>query len=78
MEIAFEREIILTKHFIKNKRTDVYFSKCKLGIEVDEYNPEGSVSEYEKSREFMLESYGITIIRTNPDAPDFDMNRLRN
>ena len=26
----------------------------------------------------MIESYGITIIRTNPDAADFDMNRLIN
>ena len=25
-----------------------------------------------------VESYGITIIRTNPDAADFDMNRLIN
>ena len=24
----------------------------------------------------MIESHGITIIRTNPDAADFDMNRL--
>ena len=24
----------------------------------------------------MIESHGITIIRTNPDATDFDMNRL--
>ena len=26
----------------------------------------------------MIESHGITIIRTNPDAADFDMNRLIN
>ena len=26
----------------------------------------------------MIESYGIIIIRTNPDAADFDMNRLIN
>ena len=26
----------------------------------------------------MIESHGITIIRTNPDATDFDMNRLIN
>ena len=26
----------------------------------------------------MIESHGITIIRTNPDAVDFDMNRLIN
>ena len=26
----------------------------------------------------MIESHGITIIRTKPDAADFDMNRLIN
>ena len=26
----------------------------------------------------MIESHGITIIRTNPDAADFDMNKLIN
>ena len=26
----------------------------------------------------MIESHGITIIRTNPDTADFDMNRLIN
>ena len=45
---AFEEEIILTQHCIKNKRIDAYFSKYKLGIEVDEYNHEGRNSDYEK------------------------------
>ena len=35
-------------------------------------------SNYEKSRQLMIENHGITIIRTNPDAADFDMNRLIN
>ena len=26
----------------------------------------------------MIESHGITIIKTNPDAADFDMNRILN
>ena len=63
---------------IENKRIDAYFSKYKLGIEVDEYNHEGRNSNYEKSRQLMIESHGITIIRTNPDAADFDMYRLIN
>ena len=33
---------------------------------------------YEKSRQLMVESHRITIIRTNPDAADFYMNRLIN
>ena len=27
MQVAFEREIILTQYFIENKRLDAYFSK---------------------------------------------------
>ena len=78
MQIVFEGEIILTQYCIENKRLDAYFSNHKLGIEVDEYNHEGRNSNYEKSRQLMIESHGITIIRTNPDAADFDMNRLIN
>ena len=78
LQVTFEGEIILTQHCIKKKRLDAYFPKYKLGIEVDEYNHEGRNSNYEKSRQLMIESHGITIIRTNPDAADFDMNRLIN
>ena len=31
-----------------------------------------------KSRQLTIESHGIIIIKTNPDAADFDMNRLIN
>ena len=78
LQVAFEGEIILTQYCIENKRIDAYFSKYKLGIEVDEYNHEGRNSNYEKSRQLMIESHGITLIRTNPDAADFNMYRLIN
>ena len=78
LQVAFEGEIILTQHCIKNKRIDAYFSKYKLGIEVNEYNHEGRNFEYEQSRQLMIESDGITVIRNNPDVADFDMNRLIN
>ena len=78
MQVAFEGEIILTQYCIENKRLDAYFSKYKLGIEVDEYNHGGRNFSYEKNRQLMIESHGITIIRTNPDAADFDMNKLIN
>ena len=78
MQVLFEGEMILTQHCIKNKRTDAYFSNYKLGIEVDEYNHEGRNSEYKQSRQLMIESHGTTIIRTNLDAADFEMNRLIN
>ena len=41
LQVAFEGEIILSQYCIKNKRLDAYFSKYKLGIEVDDYNHEG-------------------------------------
>ena len=78
LQIEFEGKIILTQHCIKKKRLDAYFPKYKLGTEVDEYNHEGRNFKYEQSRQLMIESYGITIIRTNPHAADFDMNRLIN
>ena len=76
MQVAFEGEITLTQYCVENKRLDAYFSKCKLGIEVDEYNHEDRNSNYEKFRQLMIESHGITVVRTNPDAADVDMNRL--
>ena len=78
LQVVFEGEIILTQYRIENKRIDAYFRKYKLEIEVDEYNHEDRNSNYEKSRQLMIESHGITIIRTNPDAADFDINRLIN
>ena len=78
MQTAFEGEIIHTKYCIKNKRLDAYFSKYKLGIEVDKYNHKHRDLDYEQSRQFMIESHGITVIRTNPDDADFNMNKLIN
>ena len=78
MQVAFERKIILTQHCIENKQIDTYFSEYKLGIEIDWYNYESRSSNHEKSRQLMIESQGITIIRTNPDAADFNMYRLIN
>ena len=77
-QIAFEGEIIHTQYCIKNKRLDAYFSEYKLGIEVDEYNHKHRDLDYEQSRQFMIESHGITIIRTNPDDANFNMNKLIN
>ena len=78
LQVAFEGEIILTQYCVENKRIDAYFPKYKLGIEVDEYNHKGRNSNYEKSRQLMIDNHGITIIRTNPDTADFDINRLIN
>ena len=78
MQVAFEGKIILTQYCIENKRLDAYLPKYKVGIEIDEYNHEYRDSKYEQSRQLIIESYGITVIRTNPDAADFNINRLIN
>ena len=78
LQVAFEGEIILTQYCIENKRIDAYFSEYKLGIEIDEYNHESRNFNYEKSRQLMIESHGVTIIRSNPHAADVDMNKLIN
>ena len=77
-QVALEGEIILIQYCIQNKRIDAYFSEYKLGIETDEYNHESRNSNYEKNRQLMIESHGIIIIRTNPDAADFNMYRVIN
>ena len=59
-------------------RLNAYFPKHKVGIEIDEYDHKGRNPNYEQSRQFMIEGQEITVIRTNPDAADFDMNRLIN
>ena len=75
LQVAFEGEIILRHHCIKRKRLDVYFPKYEIGIEVDEYNHESRNFEYKQRRQLLMEDYEITFIRTNLDAPDFDMNK---
>ena len=77
-KLHLKEKLFLLSIVIENKRLDAYFSNYKLGIEVNEYNHEGINSNYEKSRQLMIESHGITIVRTNPDAADFDINRLIN
>ena len=72
LQVASEGEIIFTQYCIEHKRLDAYFSKYKLGIEVDEYNHEGRNSNYEKSRQSMIESHEITITRTNPVNPELN------
>ena len=73
---VFEGGIILTEFIVNNNRIDAYFPKYKIRIEIDEYDHEGTNSDYEQGRQLMIESNGISIIRTNPDDPDFDINRL--
>ena len=76
MPNVFEGGIILTQFIVNNNRIDAYFPKYKIRLKIDEYDHEDRNSDYEQGRQLMIESNGISIIRTNPDAPDFDINRL--
>ena len=57
-------------------RQDGYLPKHKVGIEIDEYDHVEGDPKYEKERRKLIKDHGITIIRTNPDAADFNINRL--
>ena len=63
---------------MKIKKIDTYFSKYKIGMQIDEYNQmkAAAIVIMKKAKHLMIESHGITITRTNPYAPDVDMNRL--
>ena len=77
MQVAFKGQTILTQYYVQNKKLGAYLSKYKLGIKVDQYSHKGRNSNYEQSRQLMEKSHGITLIRTNPEAPDC-INRLIN
>ena len=77
MQVAFEGEIIHTQYCIENKRFDDYLPKYKRGIEVDEYHYPYRDAEYERSKQLMIESHELTVIRTNPEASNC-INRLLN
>ena len=47
-----------------------------VGIEIDEYNHEYRNFNYEESRTKMIENHEITLIRTNPDDPNFNIKNL--
>ena len=48
-----------------------------LNTKLYEYDHPYRDSNYEQSRQLMIEDHGITVTRTNPDAPNF-INRLIN
>ena len=72
----FEGETIITQYSIKNKRLDAYMPEYKIGIEIDKYNHRYRNFNYEESRTKMIENHEITLIRTNPDDPNFDIKNL--
>ena len=76
MHDKFEGETIITQYSIKNKILGAYMPEYKIGIEIDECNHEYRNFNYEESRTKMIEIHEITLIRTNPDDPNFDIKNL--
>ena len=72
-------EIVHTQYCVQNERLDGYFPKHKLGIVTDEYGHVDKNCEYEQSWQLMIEEkIGCKVIRINPDAPDFYINKVIN
>ena len=49
----------------------------KIEIEIDECNDEDRSFNYEQSRTKMIENHEITLIRTNPDDPNFGIKNFK-
>ena len=67
-----------TQYCVQNKSLDLCFSKHKRGIEIYKYGNVDRDLEYEKERQKLIEDRGYTVIRTNPDAPVFNIYKLIN
>ena len=67
-----------TQYYIQNKRPDLLLSKRKLLTEIGEYHHVDRDPEHKKEKPKLIEDHGYTFIWTNPDAPDFNINRLMN
>ena len=76
MHDKFEGETIITQYSVKNKRLDAYMPEYKIGTEIDEYNHNYTNFNYKESRRKIIENHEITLIRTNPDDPNFDIKNL--
>ena len=67
---------MITPYSIKTKKLDAYIPEYKIGIEIDGYNHGYWNFNYEESRTKMIETHEISLIRTNPDDPNFDIKNL--
>ena len=57
-------------------RVKLLLLSIPLKIEIDKYNHKYTNFNYEESRTKMIENREITLIRTNPDDPNFDIKNL--
>ena len=75
---TFKREDIRIQYMVLGYRIDLYFYGYKLAIETDELSHNDRNTNYEIKRQRETEKeLNFLFIRTNPDASDFNMNRLK-
>ena len=71
---AFEGEDMQTRYSVLGHRTDLYFHKYKLAIEVDELGHADKNINNEIKRQKALErELNCVFIRINPDEKDFNI-----
>ena len=74
MKDTFERENIQTQYSVVGYKTDFYFHKYKLEIEVDQLGHTNRNINNEIERQKALEKELICVfIRINPDEKDFNI-----
>ena len=66
-----------TQYTVIDCRIDLYFYEYKLAIEIDELGHNDRNADYEIKRVREIENeLNCVFIRTNPDAADFNINKL--
>ena len=74
IETLFSAEEIILQHNVSSYRTDAYFPKHKLAIEVDEQGHNDRDIDYEIRRQKALEKeLGCEFVRINPAKEGFNI-----
>ena len=75
---AFKGKDIRIQYTVLGYRIDLYFYEHKLAIEIDELGHNDRNTDYEIKRQREIEKeLNRVFITTNPDAANFNMNRLK-
>ena len=73
---AFEGENMETQYSVLGYRTDLYFHKCKLAIEVDELgHSDRNINDKIERQKALERELSCVFIRINCDATDFNIFR---
>ena len=76
---AFKGEDIRIQYTVLGYRIDLYVYEQKLAIQIDELGHNDRNTDYEiKQKREIEKELNCEFIRTNPDAADFNINKLNN